>query len=476
MEVAIVTLFVLGYLFISLEHPLKVNKAGTALLTGTLLWVLYTFSASDYIPTVSAHEFEIFLLGKPQYADLPFAEQCLHFVLDFQIVECLGGIASTIFFLIGAMVTVELVDVHGGFLFITNRITTKNKRRILFMVTVLTFFMSAVLDNLTTSIVMVMLVSKWVGNFRERWVFGSMIVIAANSGGAWSPIGDVTTIMLWVHGNISAWETISHLWLPSIVSVAVPLAILLPALHGNVTPPNVPVRQKENAILNELKTKERLSILILGLCCLLFVPIFKGLTHLPPFMGILLGVGVLWIYTDIMYRRKSSVDESIKLRLSKVVQRIDWTTLLFFIGILLAVDTLRFSGILGSFAAMLDRTVGNVLAIDVIIGMISAIVDNVPIVAGAIGMYPVINETMLATAADPVYAANFLPDGAFWQFLAYCAGVGGSILLLGSAAGVVVMGLVRIPFFWYLKRITWIASAGYLSGALVYYLQTLILN
>jgi Na+/H+ antiporter NhaD/arsenite permease-like protein len=476
MVTLIIALFFLGYLIISLEHPFKINKAGTALFTGTLLWVLYTSSASDFIPTVSSHEFQNFLSAHPQFALLPFAEQCLHFVLDFQIMECLGGISSTIFFLIGAMLIVELVDVHGGFLFITNRITTKDKRKILLMVTLITFFMSSILDNLTTSIVMVMLVSKWVGNYRERWVFGSMIVIAANSGGVWSPIGDVTTIMLWVHGNISPWPTISHLFLPALASVAVPLAILLPALHGKVTPPIFAVKDDENILLNELKTKERLSILILGLSCLLFVPVFKTFTHLPPFMGVLLGVGFLWIYTEIMYKRKTSIEESIKFRVSKVIQRIDWTTLLFFIGILLAVDALRFSGVLGSFADSLDQHIGNVLAIDLIIGIISAVVDNVPIVAGAIGMYPVIDPATLAAASDPAYLANFLPDGTFWQFLAFCAGTGGSILILGSAAGVVVMGLLHIPFFWYLKRITWIAFVGYLSGALVYYLQFLILN
>jgi Na+/H+ antiporter NhaD/arsenite permease-like protein len=476
MVTLIVALFLLGYLLISLEHPLKINKAGTALLTGAVLWVLYTLSAGEYIPSVSGEEFAHFVAGHPQYGGLPFAEQCIHFVMDYQIIECVGGIASTIFFLIGAMLIVELVDVHGGFLFITNRITTKDKRKILLMVTVITFFMSAVLDNLTTSIVMVMLVSKWVGNYRERWVFGSMIVIAANGGGVWSPIGDVTTIMLWVHGNITPWETISNLFLPALVSVAVPLAILLPALHGKVTPPIFAVKEDENILLNELKTKERLSILVLGLCCLLFVPVFKTLTHLPPFMGILLGVGFLWIYTEIMYQRKTAIEESIKLRVSKVIQRIDWTTLLFFIGILLAVDALRFSGVLGSFADMLDQQIGNVLAIDLIIGMISSVVDNVPIVAGAIGMYPIMDAGTLAGAADPVYMANFLADGTFWQFLAYCAGIGGSILILGSAAGVVVMGLVHIPFFWYLKRITWIAFAGYLSGAVVYYLQMIIVG
>lgn len=440
-----IILFLVGYLMIALEHPLKINKAGTALLLGTILWVMYS-----------------------RLAPLPTIEQ--------ELLHSVGEIAETLIFLIGAMITVELIDSHGGFTFITRYITTTDKRKLLLAIATITFFLSAVLDNLTTSIVMIMLLRKLVGNYKERWVFGSIIIIAANSGGAWSPIGDVTTIMLWVRGNISTSATIPNLILPSIVSALVPVLFAMRFLHGKVTPPRVIAGGDENnALLEKLLPKTKLSILILGLFCLLFVPIFKTITHLPPFMGILLGVGILWLYTERMYAH-TPVDEELKLRLSKVVHRIDGTTLLFFLGILLAVDALRCVGILGDFALWLDQSVGNVYVVNLIIGTLSAIVDNVPLVAGAMGMYPVATDAMIAAAPDPAYMMNFAQDGVFWQFLAYCAGVGGSMLIIGSAAGVVVMGLERINFIWYLKNISLLALLGYLAGAGVYILQNILLG
>lgn len=475
MLTGMIIVFLVGYLIIALEHPLKINKAGVALLTGTILWVMYTLAAHLFIPDASAEEFRLFLEMYPSVASLPFIEQCTHFVVQHQVLDSIGEIAETLIFLIGAMITVELIDAHGGFMFITNRITTRQKKKLLLLISIITFFMSAVLDNLTTSIVMIMLIRKLIGNYKERWIFGSIIVIAANSGGAWSPIGDVTTIMLWVRGNISTSSTIPHLILPSIVSALVPVLVAMRYLHGQVTPPNAFCKEENDEILKELKTQEKLSILIIGLLCLLFVPVFKTITHLPPFMGILVGVGILWVYTDIMYGRKHSINEDVKLRLSKIVRRIDGATLLFFLGILLAVDALRCSGVLTNFALWLDQTVGNVYAVNLIIGTLSAIVDNVPLVAGAIGMYPVADGAMIAAAADPAYMANFVQDGVFWQFLAYCAGVGGSMLIIGSAAGVVVMGLERINFLWYLRHISLLALAGYLAGAAVYILQNLFL-
>lgn len=473
MLTVMVLVFIVGYLLIALEHPLKINKAGTALLTGTLLWVMYSYISPDIVPFISGDEFRHFLAMSPSVAELPLVEQCVRFVVEHQVLESIGEIAETLIFLIGAMITVELIDVHGGFLFITNRITTKKKKKLLVIIAFITFFMSAVLDNLTTSIVMIMLIRKLLGNYKERWVFGSMIIIAANSGGAWSPIGDVTTIMLWVRGNISTAATIPHLFLPSLTAMLVPLFLAVQFLHGKVTPPVELTHEENEELLKELKTKEKLSILVIGILCLIFVPVFKTVTHLPPFMGILMGVGILWIYTEIMYRR-NSIQEDLKLRLSKVVRRIDGATLLFFLGILLAVDALRFAGILDNFSTWLDVNIGNVYAVNLIIGALSAVVDNVPLVAGAIGMYPIATEAMVAAAADPAYMANFMQDGLFWQFLAYCAGVGGSMLIIGSAAGVVVMGLERINFIWYFKHITWMAAAGYLAGAAIYILQNVI--
>ena len=476
MLIAMILIFLIGYLLIALEHPIKVNKAGIALMTGTVLWVIYTYGAPHFIPKASGEDFDLYVNAIPGLKDLPFIQQCLHFVVDQQVVHSIGEIAETLIFLIGAMVTVELIDTHGGFQFITNRIKTTHKRRLLFTIAAITFFMSAVLDNLTTSIVMCMLIQKIIGDPKDRWLFGSIIIIAANSGGAWSPIGDVTTIMLWVKGNISTAATIPHLFLPSLVSAVIPTVIVSRFLHGKVTPPEKADDDPEDSLLiDSLKRSEKLAILILGILCLLFVPVFKTVTHLPPFLGILMGVGFLWIFTEIMYRR-TPMKEDVKLRLAKVINRIDGATLMFFLGILLAVDALRYSGVLGDFSVWLDKSIGDVYAVNLIIGAFSAIVDNVPLVAGSMGMYPIATEAMVATAADPAYMANFVQDGIFWQFLAYCAGVGGSMLIIGSASGGVVMGLEKINFIWYMKRITWVALLGYLGGAAVYILQNLILG
>lgn len=474
MLTCILIVFLVGYLCIALEHPLKINKAGTALLTGTILWVLYTFSVTDFVPTVSGESFEIFKALNPSVQEMSLKNQCIHFVLEHQMLDSVGEIAETLIFLIGAMITVELIDSHGGFTFITNRIKTKSKKKLLLLIATLTFFMSAILDNLTTSIVMIMLIRKLIGNYKERWVFGSIIIIAANSGGAWSPIGDVTTIMLWVKGNISTEATIPNLILPSMVSAIVPTLFIMRKMHGNVTATIITKEVNDNPLLSILADREKLALLVLGVISLLFVPVFKTITHLPPFVGILMAVGALWVYTEIMYQKKQDIDENIKLRLANVIRRIDGATLMFFLGILLAVEVLRYSGILTNFSTWLDENIGNVFAVNIIIGTLSAIVDNVPLVAGAIGMYPIATEAMVEAAANPENLSHFLQDGVFWQFLAYCAGVGGSMLIIGSAAGVVVMGLERINFIWYLKNISFLAMLGYLSGAAVYIIQTMI--
>ena len=439
-----ILLFVVGYLFIALEHKTRIDKSAVALLMAGAIWTVFSLMGND-----------------PH--------------IQHELVDQLGDTCEILVFLIGAMTIVDLIDSYGGFNVITDHITTRNKRKLMWLLAIITFFMSAALDNMTTTIIMVMLLRRLIANKKERWIFASVIVIAANSGGAWSPIGDVTTIMLWVRGNISTSATIPHLFLPSLVSALVPVLIISRYLHGKVTPPNAFAENRDNLLLKVLKANEKLAILCIGVFCLLFVPVFKTITHLPPFMGILMGVGFLWVFTELMYRR-TPINEDLKLRLSKVVSRIDGATLMFFLGILLAVDALRCSGVLGSFSLWLDDTIGNVYAVNLIIGTLSSIVDNVPLVAGAIGMYPVASDAMVAMAADPVYMAHFVQDGVFWQFLAYCAGVGGSMLIIGSAAGVVVMGLEGINFIWYLKRISLLALAGYLSGAAVYILQNTILG
>lgn len=479
----LITLFLIGYLCIALEHPLKIDKAATALITATAAWIIYMLLAPEIVP--GTRGFEFFLEENPSLASLPLHEQAVHYVQHIQIIGSLGDIAEILFFLIGAMTIVELIDVHGGFNIITNRITTRRKRRLLWIIGTITFFMSATLDNLTTSIVMIALLRKIIGNYKERWLFAGIIIIAANSGGAWSPIGDVTTIMLWVRGNVTTAGLIPNLFLPCFVSFAIPVLIAQRWLHGDVTPASphklaaVQVRDGEVSYFTNVEGKtaiserERLSILLLGVGCLLFVPVFKTITHLPPFMGILGALGVMWLYTEVMYKRKNEMPEAAKRRIPDVLRRIDTPTILFFLGILLAVSALQMSGVLSSLSVWLDEKIHNVYLINVMIGFLSSVIDNVPLVAGAMATYPVADAAAIAAAADPAYVQHFVQDGVFWEFLAYCAGVGGSMLIIGSAAGVVVMGLERMNFVWYLKNITLIALTGYLAGAAVYILQTL---
>lgn len=477
----LIVTFLIGYLCIALEHPLRINKAAIALITAVIVWVIYMIIAPEVAPLNP--EFAHFLHENPAANDLPAQSQVVQFVQQRQIIEQLGDIAEILFFLIGAMTIVELIDMHGGFDIITNRITTRNKRRLLWIIGLITFFMSATLDNLTTAIVMIALLRKIIGNYKERWVFAGIIIIAANSGGAWSPIGDVTTIMLWVRGNITAGGIIPAIFLPSLVSFLIPVLIARRWLHGDVTvaAPHkliaVKVEDGEVSYQSEIVSRrERVSILLLGVGCLLFVPIFKAITHLPPFMGILGALGIMWLYTELMYRRKHDVPEKAKHRIPEVLRRIDTPTILFFLGILLAVAGLQVSGILGNLSTWLDEKVHDVYLINLAIGFLSAVIDNVPLVAGAIATYPVADAAAVAAATDPVYLQNFMQDGVFWQFLAYCGGVGGSMLIIGSAAGVVVMGLERINFIWYLKHISWLALLGYLAGAGVYMLQNFLLT
>ncbi|MDD6209540.1 MAG: sodium:proton antiporter NhaD [Bacteroidales bacterium] len=470
-----VIIFLIGYLFIALEHPFKINKAASALLTGALLWVLYLYGSPAFVPKVSSTAFNEFITDHPQFSTMPLAQQCIHFVAEYQIIESLGSICSILLFLLGAMTIVEVMDAHGGFNFITSHITTRNKRKLLWMVAFMTFFMSSVLDNLTTAIVMIMLIRKLLDDHRERWLFASIIVIAANSGGAWSPIGDVTTIMLWVNENITTSSIMPSLILPSLTSMLVPALIVSYKLRpGNATIQKSPAQNDKS--LPPLPINERAIIFILGIGVLLFVPVFKAITHFPPFMGILLGLGILWVATEIMYNDKPCIKEQRQLRVGKILHRLDGATLLFFLGILLAVNALSFSGILESLSDFLDNKIGNVYAINLIIGIMSAVIDNVPLVAGAMGMYTIVDPDTLSTAANPEYLRFFVQDGIFWQFLAYCSGVGGSILIIGSAAGVVAMALEKINFIWYLKKISLLALAGYSSGAIIYILQNAIFS
>lgn len=477
MLVFMTVLFLLGYVCIAMEHIINVDKAAAALLTGTVLWACYAHVAPDIVPAM--HDFQVWLAETADSSMLTsegLRHKALEFVVNTQIIEHLGDISSILFFLMGAMTIVELVDVHGGFNLITDHVKTRNKRKLLWLLVLITFFMSAILDNLTTTIVMIMLLRRLVGKQEDRWIFAGMIVIAANSGGAFSPIGDVTTIMLWVKGNVTTAGLLPNLILPSLVSVALPTFIASFFVKGELMPleaiekaqaayeqnfASLPASSSSNGCIT---SREKRTIFILGVAALIFVPVFKSITHLPPFVGVLFGLGVLWVYTEVMYHRKRNVEEHHKHRITKVLSHIDLSTILFFLGILLAVAALQCAGILNMLTHFLDTHVGNIYVIDIIIGAVSSVVDNVPLVAGAAGMYDV--------AATGVFAQ----DGVFWLFLAYCAGVGGSMLIIGSAAGVMAMGLEKINFVWYLKHISWLALIGYLSGALVFVVQELIVN
>jgi len=380
----------------------------------------------------------------------------------------LADASKIIFFLLGAMTIVEIVDQHQGFKVITDRITTKSYIKLLWILSFLTFFMSAALDNLTTTIVMVAILRKLVKEKEQRWFMASMIILAANAGGAWSPIGDVTTIMLWIDGQVTTINIILKVIVPSLVAMIIPLLIItfFYPKHDIERP------QLAKNEVREFTTKgQRLFMLILGVSSLLFVPVFKTLTHLQPYMGMLLGLGVMWVITEIMHRRRPLEDKR-KLTVVGILTKVDVPTVLFFLGILMAVGSLASAGHLDILASYLDDKVGDIYIINIIIGLLSSIVDNVPLVAGAMGMYDVMTPELIQAAADPAYAGFFVQDGIFWEFLAYCAGTGGSILIIGSAAGVAAMGMEKIDFIWYMKKISLLALAGYLAGAGAYWLQS----
>ena len=422
MEAAVIIIFVIGYLLIAFEHPVKINKSATAIVTGVLCWSVYAMFSDESI------------------------EHITH-----QLAEHFGEISGILFFLLGAMTIVELVDAYSGFRIITDRIRTKNPKTLLWVICWVTFFLSALLDNLTTSIVMVSLIRKLVPNKNMRLFFGGMIVIAANAGGAWSPIGDVTTTMLWIGGQITALNIIKTLLLPSMVCMAIPLLYLQFTLKGELglakTSDASPGHSHGEAPARGSKT-----MLFLGVAGLISVPIFKTVTHLPPYLGMLLALGILWIVSELI---NPDMDESEKKPYTPAgaLTRVDVPSVLFFLGILLAVSALQAKCTLQEFAEFLDKSLGDNRIIITLIGILSAIVDNVPLVAASMGMYSM--ET-------------YYPDHMIWEYLAYCAGTGGSILIIGSAAGVAVMGMEKIDFIWYLKKISLLAILGYFAGAIVY--------
>lgn len=441
----IVTVFVIGYAFIAMESLTKINKAAIALLMLVGCWTLYMFAPSQFLQ-----------LMHPDFAAADH-QQMIEKITSI-IQEHLGDTSTTLFFLMGAMTIVEIVDQNGGFNWVRGVMKTNSKRTLLWRIAFMTFILSAILDNLTTSIVMIMILRKLVSDHKDRIIYASLVIIAANSGGAFSPIGDVTTIMLWNKGLITALGVICEITIPSIISMVIPAFIMQFMLKGKLAMPEADAAA--DAAASDFSSAERKTVFVLGVGGLMFVPVFKGLTGLPPFVGILLVLGVLWTATELFYRNlhRSADAEGTQKRVTKLLKRVDMATILFFLGILMAVSCLAEVGVLQALGNGLNIWFGgNHYMVTGIIGVLSSIVDNVPLVAGCMGMYPVAPTGDMAV------------DGVFWQLLAYCAGVGGSMLIIGSAAGVVVMGLEKITFGWYMKHITWIAFVGYIAGIVSYW-------
>ncbi len=427
MIVTLVVIFILAYSCIALEHPLKVNKSASALIGAGLLWTVYAVMSGD------------------------------HHLVTHNLSESVAATAQIVFFLMGAMTIVEVVDAHNGFFVITSRIKTTKLSSLLWLVGFVSFFLSSILDNLTTTIVMISLMKKLLDRHDDRLFFAGVIVIAANAGGAWTPIGDVTTTMLWIGGQITTLNIIKGVFLPSLACLIIPLALVSFLLRGRevVAPP-----PKSSAKLIKTTPFEQNFMFFMGISTLISVPIFKAVTHLPPFMGILFGLGILWLVGEILHRKKRDEFKE-HLTLIAALHRIDMSCIVFFIGILLAVATLEHTSILESLAKWLDQAVGRQGIIVALIGLASAVVDNVPLVAASMGMY----------------SMQLYPTDSFlWEFMAYCAGTGGSILIIGSAAGVAAMGLEKIHFFWYARKIGGLAAIGYFSGIMVYLLQYRLLH
>lgn len=439
MALLIVVAFIIGYAMIAFEHPLKIDKAASAILTGVACWLIVTFGIAD-MPAAAAG------LENPQ--------ELVHHSLS----EHLSGISEILFFLLGAMTIVELVDVHNGFRVITDRIKTTDKVKLMWIISWVAFFLSSVLDNMTTAIIMCALLRKLIKKQEDLWFLGGFVIIAANAGGAWSPIGDVTTIMLWIGGQVTTFGIMKNTFVVSATCMLAPLLVATVVMRRKAGQDEMAKVEIEHD--DRTTPFERNLLFFLGVSALLFVPIFKTVTHMPPYMGILLSLGVLWYVTEIIHRGKED-DHRHKLTVATMLRRIDTPAILFFLGILLAVAALDTSGHLRLASEFLNNTFGNIYIINTMIGLLSAVVDNVPLVAASMGMY-----TM----------TEFPPDHDFWNLMAYCAGTGGSILIIGSAAGVAAMGILKVDFLWYLKRISIYAAIGYFAGIAVYYLEHMFMR
>jgi Na+/H+ antiporter NhaD/arsenite permease-like protein len=445
--IAVIAIFCVGYLMIILEHNINVDKAASAVLTGVLCWAVYILAAPGLIDIASLPQ--AFLDAHTSKS----AEEIVKaWVGEHQMLEGFAETASILFFLLGAMAIVEMVDVHGGFTVITDRIRSTSMVTLLWIIGFVSFFLSSVLDNLTTTIVMISLIRKLIDDKADRLFFAGIIVIAANAGGAWTPIGDVTTTMLWIGGQITTLNIMKGIFLPSLVCLTIPLLFLTFRLRGRQITTPVQIRNEAH---HAVPDSMRNAIFLLGMGGLLFVPVFKAVTHLPPFMGMLFSLGVLWVASELLRKDRDEAMES-GMHILKVIRRIDTPSVLFFLGILTAVSALQATGLLAQAAGFLDRTVGNLDLIVFLIGLLSAVIDNVPLVAATMGMYDL---------------ATYPTDSPMWEFLAFAAGTGGSCLIIGSAAGVAAMGMERINFFWYMRNISGLALLGYVAGCAVIMLE-----
>ena len=457
-------IFLLGIIAIALEDKIKINKAAVALFMAISLWLILMLDAFHLFVEESNPVFNTYLDQNQDIKSLPLKNQLTQFVTNQAIVFHLGNVAETLFFVMCSMLIVNIVDRHGGFRAMTSLITTSEKRRLLWYICLSTFFFSALLDNLAAAIVIIAILHKLVPNRTDRLKYACMVVIAANAGGSWSPIGDVTTILLWVGGNLSAAHQISHLFIPAFVNMFVPTLIAHFWLFKKDVQLRVPSREDpEDEYSRMIPLRARRTIFVIGILSLAMVPVFQITTGLPPFMGVLLGLTLLWIYTDLMYNRINQIQESNKLRISQLLPEVDLATILFFLGILMSVGALETSGHLGIMSHYLDTYIHQPYLISFLIGVLSSCVDNVALVAATIGMYPMAQQT-----SD--MAQYFVADGGFWTFLSYCAVTGGSILIIGSATGVTIMGLEKISFGYYFKRFTGLAILGYICGAGIFML------
>lgn len=458
--------FLLGIVAIALEDFIKINKSATALFMCVVLWLMLMFDGQRIL--VERHNPLFYqFVQQTGISTLPVREQVTTYLTESAFVPHLGDVAETLFFVMCSMLIVSIVDKHGGFAAVATYLKTSDKRRLLWYIGLSSFFFSALLDNLAAAIVLIAVLRKLVPDRTDRMKYASIIVIAANAGGSWSPIGDVTTLLLWTGGNISAWHQISHVFLPAFVNLLVPLTIAHFWLFKKGKTLRVPsTLTKEDEYVQLIPMKSRVIIFLIGFLSLALVPVFQMLTHLPAFMCVLLGLVFLWIYTDSMYGEINYIEDSDKLRISKIFQTVDLPTIFFFLGILMSVAALQTGGQLSMFADVLSSTFKQPYLISFLIGAVSSVVDNVALVAATMGMYPVVEASAVITP----YLQAFVVDGGFWTFLAYCAVTGGSIFIIGSATGVTVMGLEKISFGYYFKRFTPLALLGYIAGSAVFIL------